>query len=152
MQHDRRSILEFARARSLGVEASVSPSGVPQAAAVGFVVTDNFEIFFDTVDSTRKVSNLRANATVAFVIGGASEGDEKTLQYEGIADEPVGEELIRLQALYFERFPDGRDRERWTGITYFRVRPRGLRFSDYTQEPPAIVEWTFEAPPHTERA
>jgi uncharacterized protein YhbP (UPF0306 family) len=131
------------RLRSLAVEATVSADGAPQAAAVGFVVTDDFEIFFDTLDSTRKFHNLRANAAVAFVIGGTSEGDENTVQYEGIADEPAGEDLMRLKQLYFRRFPDGRGRERCKGITYFRVRPRWLRFSDYTQNPPAIAEWTF---------
>ena len=144
MDPDRAAILAFMRLRSLAVEATVSMSGAPQAAAIGFVVTDDFEIFFDTIDSSRKVPNLRANPNVAFVIGGTSEGDEKTVQYEGIADEPAGTELMRLKELYFSRFTDGRDRERWKGITYFRVQPRWLRFSDYAQDPPAILEITFD--------
>ncbi len=144
MVQDQAAILAFIRARPLAVQATVSLTGTPQAAAIGFIVTDDFEIFFDTVNSTRKVPNLRANPNVAFVIGGASEGDEKTVQYEGVADEPAGEELARLKELYFARFPDGRDRELWKGITYFRVRPRWVRFSDYTQDPPVIMEVAFD--------
>ena len=110
---------------------------------MGFIVTDDFEIFFDTLDSTRKVSNLRQNAKVAFVIGGLTDGDERTVQYEGVADEPKGLVLERLKEPYFVRFPDGRDRQGWPGTTYIRVRPRWLRFSNFNQTPPEIVEFTF---------
>ena len=62
---------------------------------MGFVVTDRFELFFDTVETTRKVQNLRRNPKIAFVIGGLTGGDERTVQYEGLADEPSGAELAR---------------------------------------------------------
>jgi general stress protein 26 len=67
----------------------VSQGDAPQAAVVGFIVTDDFEIFFDTVDTSRKVPNLRRNPRVAFVVGGTMSGDERTVQYEGVADEPA---------------------------------------------------------------
>jgi hypothetical protein len=131
------------RSHTLGVQASVSPAGTPQSAVVGFVVTDDFEIVFDTIETTRKVVNLRRNAACSFVIGGMVNGDERTVQYGGITDEPAGADLERLKELYFVRFPDGRDRQRWPGVTYLRLRPRWLRFSDFNQSPPAIVEFTF---------
>lgn len=143
MAKSRADLLEFIRGYSLGVQASVSATQNPQAAVVGFVVTDAFELFFDTTASTRKTSNLRANARVAFVIGGVGDG-ERTLQYEGIADEPSGDELARLQELYFARFPDGPERLSWPGITYFRVRPTWVRFSDFTATPPEILQYAFE--------
>jgi hypothetical protein len=139
----RADILEFMRRHSLAVQASVSALNSPQAAVVGFIVTDGFEVFFDTLDSTRKVSNLRQNSKCALVIGGLTDGDERTVQYEGVADEPKGAELERLKERYFLRFPDGRDRESWPGLTYVRTRPQWLRFSDYHQTPPDIVEITF---------
>ena len=139
----RADILAFMRSHSLAVQASVSPLGAPQAAVVGFVVTDDFEIVFDTVDTTRKVVNLRRSAGCALVIGGMLNGDERTVQYEGIADEPTGTDLERLRELYFVKFPDGRDRQQWPGLTYIRVQPRWLRFSDFNQPSPAIVELTF---------
>jgi hypothetical protein len=37
--------------------------------------------------------------------------DERTVQLEGITDEPTGPDLDRLKELYFARFPDGRDRQ-----------------------------------------
>jgi general stress protein 26 len=75
----RADVLAFLRAHSLAVQASVSASNSPQAAVVGFVVTDDLEVFFDTLDSTRKASNLRQNPSVAFVIGRLTDGDERTI-------------------------------------------------------------------------
>jgi hypothetical protein len=70
-------------------------------------------------------------------------GDERTVQFEGITDEPTGQDLERLKELYFVRFPDGRDRQHWPGLIYVRVRPTWLRFSDFNQSPPAITEISF---------
>jgi len=84
------------RDHSLAVQTSVSLCGAPQAAVVGIVVTDDFEVFFDTVDRTRKVHNLHRNPKIAFVIGGLTNGDKRTVQYEGVADEPSGAELHRF--------------------------------------------------------
>src|SRR5262245_57405909 len=139
----RAEILEFIRCHSLAVQASVSAAGAPQAAVVGFVVTDDFEIFFDTVDTTRKAANLRSNARCAFVVGGMLDGDERTVQIDGTADEPTGTDLERLKELYFVRFPDGRNRQQWRGLIYIRIRPQWLRFSDFNQSPAAITELTF---------
>jgi general stress protein 26 len=135
-------ILAFMRRHTLAVQASVSAGG-PQAAVVGFIVTDEFEIVFDTVETTRKVANLRRSPRCAFVIGGMMDGDERTVQLEGIADEPTGDDLDRLKELYFVRFPDGRERQHWPGLTYIRVTPKWLRFSDFNQSPPVIIEFTF---------
>ena len=132
------------REHSLAVQASVSPAAVPQAAVVGIVVTDALELFFDTLDKTRKVHNLRQNANVAFVIGGLTDGDERTVQYEGIADEPAGSELERLKKLYFLQFPKGRERQSWPGLVYMRVRPNWIRYSDFNRVPPEIIEFDLE--------
>jgi hypothetical protein len=137
------AILEFMRSHLLAVETSVSIEGAPQAAVVGFVVTDDFAIVFDTVDTSRKVVNFRHNSRCALVIGGFLEGDERTVQLEGIADEPAGTDLERLKELYFRRFPDGRDRQRWPGLTYIRIRPTWLRYSDFNHSPAVIAEFSF---------
>lgn len=141
---DKRALLEFLHTHHLAVQSSVSPTGSPQGAVLGFVVTDDFQIFFDTLDTTRKIQNLRRNPKIAFVIGGLGAGDERTAQYEGVADEPQGAELARLKELYFVRFPDGPERQAWPGILYVRARPTWIRFSDYTVDPSVIVEFGAE--------
>jgi general stress protein 26 len=139
----RDELLAFMRSERYAVQASVSALGRPQAAVVGIAVSDAFELVFDTLDSTRKAVNLRANPRVAFVIGGTREGDERTVQYEGTADVPEGAERERLQRIYFDRFPDGRDRLSWPGLIHVRVRPVWVRYSNYGAQPPEIVEFDF---------
>ena len=139
----RNDLLKFLRQHTLAVQATVSSTNTPQAAVIGFVITDDFEIFFDSAIANRKVDNLRCNPAIAFVIGGLVQGDERTAQYEGIIDEPVGSELTRLQEFYYARFPDGSERQRWPGIVSFRARPKWIRYSDYNQNPPQVVEFNF---------
>src|SRR3954451_5347329 len=115
---DSQYLLQFIRQHRLAVQASVAAPDSPQAAVVGFAITNQFEIVFDTLDSTRKAQNLRRNARIAFVIGGANDGDERTVQFEGIADEPSGVELKRLKSVYFDAFPDGPSRLSWPGLIY----------------------------------
>ena len=133
----RSELLAFIRPIEHVVLATVSPAGHPEAAVVGVVVTDALELFFDTSNVSRKCANLRANPKIAFVIGW---DDSQTVQYEGLADEPKGDELARLKQLYFGRFKDGRTRETWPDITYFRVRPTWARYSDFRGAEAKIVE------------
>lgn len=140
---DNSAILTFIRSHRFAIEATVSLGHSPQAAIIGFAVTEQFELVFDTLSSTRKAANLRVNPYIAFVIGGWNDNDSRTVQYEGVADFPAGAELERLKQAYFAVFPDGPTRLSWPGITYVRVKPRWLRYSDFTVEPPAIVEHRF---------
>jgi hypothetical protein len=141
---DARRLLEFMRQYRLAVEASVAEGGRAQAAVVGVAVTEQFEIVFDTLESTRKAVNLRRNPKLAFVFGGLTPGEERTVQYEGVADEPTGLELERIKQAYYGTYPDGPSRLSWTGLIYVRVRPAWIRYSDYSLDPPDIVEFTPE--------
>src|SRR5262245_2533789 len=141
---DTTKLLAFLRQHRLAVEGSVSPAHTPQAAVVGIAVTDRFEIIFDTLDSTRKARNLRTNPRIAFVIGGVAAGEERTVQYEGVADEPTGVELERLKAVYYDAYPDGPSRLSWPGLIYVRVRPIWIRYTDYTVDPTEILEFGAE--------
>lgn len=140
---DKDQLLTFLRSHNLAVQSSVSVSNEPQAAVVGFAITDEFEFVFDTIDSTRKLRNLRRNPSIALTIGGLTDGDERTVQCNGIADEPTGDDLSSLKDLYFSVFPDGEDRQFWRGIAYVRVRPIWMRFSDFNKDPPEVVEFDF---------
>ena len=84
---------------------------------------------------------MRKNSHIALVIGGWLSGDERTVQYEGDADEPAGAERARIAEVYYAAYPDGRERAKWPGLTYFRVMPAWIRYSDYNQNPPEIVEF-----------
>ena len=141
---DAARLLEFLRQHRVAVEATVSASGGAQAAVVGVAFTDRFEVVFDTLASSRKGQNVRQNPKLALVIGGLLPGDERTVQYEGIADEPSGSALERLKQTYYAVYPDGPSRLHWPGLIYVRVRPTWIRYSDYNLDPPQIVEFSTE--------
>jgi pyridoxine/pyridoxamine 5'-phosphate oxidase len=139
----RTDLINFIRQHRWGVVSTIAASGGPQAAVVGVAVTDDLELVFDTLDSTRKAHNLRRDPRAAIVVGW---DEEQTVQCEGVADEPAGAELAACQRAYFARFPDGPTRLAWPGITYFRVRPTWIRFSDFRGPTPEIAEMSLEGP------
>src|SRR5580658_7939544 len=100
----KAELFAFLSSCQLGVLGSVSPEGVPQSALLGIAVTEELEIIFDTVDTTRKYRNLLANCKASFVVGW--EG-EKTVQLEGDAFLPEGEALTWYKKVYFGTWPDG---------------------------------------------
>jgi pyridoxine/pyridoxamine 5'-phosphate oxidase len=137
----RAQLLAFMRRYRVAVQTSISAIGAPQAAIVGVAIGDDFEVVFDTLQTSRKAQNLRQSPKVAFVVGGWGQGEEQTVQYEGVADEPVGSELDRIRELYFGVYPDGRERlANWPGLIHIRVRPTWLRYSDFGQRPEVILE------------
>ncbi|HEY5323036.1 MAG TPA: pyridoxamine 5'-phosphate oxidase family protein [Caldimonas sp.] len=140
---NREALLTFLRLHRWAIEATSTLSGEPQAAIIGIAVTDELELVFDTLSSSRKAGNLRANPRIALVIGGWNDADPRTVQYQGTADFPAGAELARLKQVYFAAFADGPTRQSWPAIAYVRVKPQWVRCSDFTIEPPAISELTF---------
>ena len=137
---DVQEVFRFMDSERLGVLATATNSGQPQAALMGFAVTPDLEIIFDTVRTSRKYPNLKANPRVAWVVGCTA---EVTVQYEGEAEELEGEPLAKYKAIYFQKFPDGPARENWAGMTYFVVRPKWVRYCDYHPESRRIEEQRF---------
>ena len=144
----KSDLLAFLRSHRWAIEATSSLAGEPQAAIIGFAVTEQLELVFDTLASSRKAVNLRANPRIAFVVGGWNDTEPKTLQYQGHADFPDGVELERVKEAYFSAFPDGPTRLSWPGITYVRVKPLWVRYSDFSAEPPLISERTLGSHEH----
>ncbi|MGC2297456.1 MAG: pyridoxamine 5'-phosphate oxidase family protein [Acidobacteriaceae bacterium] len=132
---DQRSLYSFMVQHRYGVVSSIGPDSTPQSALVGIATSPELEIIFDTVKSSRKYPNLIARPPCSFVVGWSG---EQTVQLEGVAEEPQGPELERCQKIYFTAWPDGPARMAWPGITYFVVRPRWIRYSDFDQRPPLI--------------
>ena len=136
----RDEIYRFIKAQRYGVVSSVGADGAPQSALVGIAVTPDLEIYFDTTGLTRKAPNLRHDPRIAIVTGW---DNEQSVQYEGIADEPKGRELLSLKSVYYAAWPDGPGRESWEEITWFRVKPRWIRFNDFNRSSDAVREITF---------
>jgi hypothetical protein len=137
---DCTGVFQFLDSCSLGVVSTVGPDGAPQSALVGIAVTPELEIIFDTVEKSRKFVNLMRDARASLVAGWQG---EVTVQFEGIARRISSSELGRYHHTYFRKFSDGPARLKWEGITYFVIAPRWVRYCDYNQSPPEIVEFSF---------
>jgi hypothetical protein len=141
----RTALLEFLKRQRMAVQASTSANGAPQAPVVAIVVGDGLELLFDTIRTSRKAENLRQNPRVAFVIGGWTPGDKRSVQYEGIAEELGGADLERLRRVYFGRISgEGGGAGDWPDLTYVRVRPTWIRFGDFNPTLPEIVEFSAD--------
>ncbi len=64
-----------------------------------------------------------------------------TVQIEGEARRPQGDDLANAKAAYFREWPDGRARENWPDIAYIVVKPRWVRYACYAGAP-VIEEFT----------
>ena len=83
----RELLFTFLKQHRLGVIATASRDGMPEAALVNFAVTPDLELIFETTSATRKYSNLKNNPRAEMVIGWDA---NRTLQCRADVDEPDG--------------------------------------------------------------
>jgi general stress protein 26 len=133
-------LYNFIKHHKLAVVSTLSKESKPEAALVGFAISENLEIVFDTVKTSRKYKNLLRNPAVAVVIGW---DNETTVQYEGVAEELTGPEADHYKEIYFEVYPDGRERAKtWPHIVHFKITPKWIRYSNFN-DPVVIEEMDF---------
>jgi hypothetical protein len=137
----RAGVYEFVAAQKLAVVSSAGPGDAPQSALVGIALTPSLEIVFDTLGQSRKARNLVREPKCSLVICCSG---EVTVQLEGLATQRRPDEEGEWKEAYFQAWPECRDHLRWPGLMYFVVSPTWIRYSDYGQSPPEIVE--FETP------
>jgi len=134
-------LYQYISQHKLGVVSTTNSDGKPESALVGIAVSNNLEIIFDTVKSSRKYANILQNRRVSLVIGW---DDETTVQYEGEA-EILGKDNAadNLRQLYYIAYPDGLERaETWPGLVHIKVEPKWIRYSNFN-EPVTIEELNF---------
>lgn len=130
----RAGLLALLRAEKHWVLSSVAADGAPSSAVVGVAVTDDVDLVFDTLETTRKASNVARDDRVSLVMWSGA----VTAQIEGEATRIPPEDPA--VGAYLRTFPDGRSRLVWPGIAHFRVRPRWIRVSDFSGSEPVVVE------------
>jgi pyridoxine/pyridoxamine 5'-phosphate oxidase len=131
-------VFDIAKRKRFLVVSTVNETGAPEAALMGFALTQANEIVFDTLASSRKAVNLARNPAAALVIGW---DDQISLQIEGEGRRPVGDDLASAKSAYFREWPDGRAREAWPDIAYVVVKPKWIRYSNYAGGPPVVEEF-----------
>lgn len=90
----KQKVFSFLKSQKLGVIATASPTGKPEAAVVEYMVDENWNIYFFTHEDTRKIKNLKENNKVAIVVGTTL--SLNTLQIDGTA------EIIKSGTDHFE--------------------------------------------------
>lgn len=139
---DGTQLIEYVRSQRDGVVSTVGTDGAPQAAFLSITATDRGELVFDARPDSRKVANIRRDPRVAVVVGGR---DGTTLQCQGVADLPRGDELARCAAAYVRTFPEFAQ-SLGDGVVVIRVRLDWARYGDYREASHAshdvqIPEW-----------
>jgi pyridoxine/pyridoxamine 5'-phosphate oxidase len=122
--------VEFVRAARMGVVATASPSGKPEAALVEIAVSDCGELIFDTPAGARKLANIERNDQVAVVIGW---NDGVSVQVEGTARIVTDDERQRYERLYASQFPGSRVTHPSFEVAV--VTPAWVRRYDATSDP-----------------
>lgn len=136
----REFLYNFISQNKYAALSTVNEKSEANAALVGFAITPDLKIIFDTVTTSRKYQNLMLNRSIAFVIGWEN---EQTVQYEGAAKVLPLHESDELLEVYFNVFPDGRERKNtWKDIVHFCVEPKWIRYSDFNT-PQLIAEMKF---------
>ena len=137
---DKKLILDFIKKQKLAVISTISPKNIPQSAVLEFGETNDLEIIVDMFISSRKYKNLQTNPNVSLVIG----WDENiTVQYEGIAEELIGDKATYYKNVYWKKNPEAKRWESQEGITYFKITPKWIRYSDLRKHPWEIKEITL---------
>src|SRR6185312_2714526 len=108
-------IYQFISKYKLAVVSSLNSGSKPESALVGIAVSNQLEIIFDTVKSSRKYANILQNPSVSVVIGW---DNETTVQYEGEAEILGNDEPSEYyREIYYAAWPDGRERTaNWAGL------------------------------------
>lgn len=141
MKFTNADLVAYMRSHRLAVVSSIGANGEPQSALVGIAVWPAGDVIFDTVADSRKHTNLLRDPRISVVFTGPG---ERTLQLEGLA-RPVpvsGPQDAELRAIYYEAWPDGRDRLNWPNLSYWCTSTRWARYSDFDRDP-AIHEFAW---------
>lgn len=133
----KQIILDFIRKQKLAVISTVGVNGKPESAALEFGETNDLELIIDTFTSSRKYKNIQTNNQVAFVIGW---DDDITVQYEGLAEEVVGDSAKRYKEAYWRKNPEAKRWDSREGIAYIKVKPTWIRYSDLNKDPWEVFE------------
>ena len=109
--------------------------GSPHGATVHFAHTDNpLVLYFETNREYRKTEPLfgREKTRASLVIG-SSEGDMKTLQFNGTAELLKVGDMETFNSVYLEKFPEKKEKAESGKLVLFKFTPSWRRFTNWTR-------------------
>ncbi len=112
----------------------------PESAVMAYAMMDDLSVVLTTHDDSRKYHNIKRNPNVALTFGWDLEG--QNVQYEGTAK--LVEESEEIERIYDKANPEhGRFRD-LPGMVFVLIKPRWIRFSDFSTFHPKIKEMKFD--------
>lgn len=124
----KQELYRFLQAKDSAVVATIGSDGSPQSARVYVVTTPELDLIFYTLQTNRKCLNLRRDPRLSAVIGWDG---QQTVQFEGIAEEVDEHGYADIKKVFLAAQPERGGMVDWPGLTFFRVKPVWIRFSDY---------------------
>ena len=123
------------------VISTVSESGQPQSALIGFAEDEAGNLYFQTKETSRKAANLQISNKVSFVIGW-DVASLTTLQYQGAAERVTSETEISAfkQRFINKKSPAAQYLEN-PDVQFYKVTPTWLRYSNYKEN--SVWEHSF---------
>lgn len=133
---NKDQILEFIKKQTLAILSTATPTGKTESAVMAIATGDSWEIYMSTENNTRKVPILQANNQASLIIGGLG---SPSIQIDGHCYVASGSDadLVKNQILMIH--PDTKDYLTATSV-FLKFVPSWLRYSDFSQNPPTIVE------------
>jgi nitroimidazol reductase NimA-like FMN-containing flavoprotein (pyridoxamine 5'-phosphate oxidase superfamily) len=130
-------VLDFVKSQDLCVLSTVSALHGSESAVMAFTIDSKFRFYFSSEPSTRKLANISSNPLVSIVIGGLK--NDPSVQIDGQAQVLTGHEVTDAKNFMLSVHPELKDYLSET-CQYFVVDPSWCRYSDYSQNPPQIIE------------
>lgn len=140
----RATVLDFLKIQPMATISTVAKnSDQPESALIAFTQTEDLEIVFESFAGTRKWNNIKSNPRVALVVGWSLD-NYITLQYEGVAA-PISDsgKEVYIQLFLDKDTPCTEKFLRDPRVQLYKVTPTWIRYSDYTNDKPKIVELDF---------
>ncbi|HWH16367.1 MAG TPA: pyridoxamine 5'-phosphate oxidase family protein [Candidatus Paceibacterota bacterium] len=136
----KNEALSFLANHEAGVLATLSTQQEVRARLVYYAADDAFNIYFLTLNDTRKVADLRTHSRAAFVV--SSTEPPRTLQIEGeVADltdsatlDPFLSEFVH-KLMAHEKYGIPLSHLDASTIRFYRLTPTWVRWGDFTEGP-----------------
>lgn len=136
-----KDILDYIKSQRIGVLAVEMLDGAPHGATVHFAHTENpLQFFFETYREYRKAEALFGReSTRASLVIGVNEGFMKTLQLDGEIRLITPEEVILIDNVYLDKFPEKKEKSKEPKVVFFTFIPKWWRFTDWTKPEGKII-------------
>lgn len=135
---DKKDLLLMLKNNKLSILSTASLSGKTESAIMAMVVKDDFTILMSTEPTSRKMINIKSNPQVSVIIGGLN--NDPSVQIDGQIKILNEEETSEACNYMLVARPELKEYGIETA-TIMAITPLWMRYSDFSKNPPEIIEF-----------